>query len=111
MAYDAELAERIRGELAHLPDVAERKMFGGLAFLIGGNMTVVARGKGGLMIRADPSTTEDLVGTTPAAFAEMRGRQMKGWLHLDAADVGSDVELAAWINRAIAFSSTLPKKS
>ncbi len=80
MAYDLELAERLRAALDHVPEVVERKMFGGLAFLIRGNMAVVASSKGGLMIRADPATADGLVETTPADYAEMRGRQIRGWL-------------------------------
>jgi len=110
VAYDSEIAERIRDALAHEPDVVERKMFGGLAFLIRGNMTVVASSKGGLMIRADPTTTAHLVQTTSAEFAEMRGRQMRGWLHIDGETLQSETELDPWINRALDYSSTLPQK-
>ncbi len=85
-------------------------MFGGLAFLIRGHMTVVASSKGGLMVRADPATTTDLVETTQAEFADMRGRQMRGWLYLDAADIRSEDELTPWIDRAVGYSATLPPK-
>lgn len=110
MAYDLELAERLRAALDHVPEVVERKMFGGLAFLIRGNMAVVASSKGGLMIRADPATADGLVETTPADYAEMRGRQIRGWLYLDAAAVKSQPELDPWIERAVDYSSTLPAK-
>lgn len=110
MAYDPELAERLRAALDHVPEVVERKMFGGLAFLISGNMAVVASSKSGLMIRADPATTDGLVETTPAVYAEMRGRQMRSWLYLDAAEAQSEAELDSWIERAVDCSSTLPPK-
>jgi len=111
VAYDAILAERIRETLAAESEVTERNMFGGLAFLIRGHMTVVASGKGGLMVRADPSVTTELVESTPAELAEMRGRPMKGWMRLDSADIRSDADLATWIEIAVAYSSTLPSKT
>lgn len=106
MAYDVELAVRISRVLASEPTLAQRQMFGGLAFLIRGHMVVAASSKGGLMIRADPTTTADLVRTTGAEYAEMRGRRMRGWLHLGLPDVESDQELALWVNRAVNFSAT-----
>lgn len=111
MAYDLEFADRIREALASIQGVVERRMFGGLAFLVGGHMSVVASSKGGLMIRADPATTAHLVETTHAHFAEMRGREMRGWLYLDAADLRTDDNLAMWIDRAVGYSVTLPPKS
>lgn len=111
MVYDLELAERIRDALALEREVTERTMFGGLAFLIRGHMTVVASSKGGLMIRADPTTTTDLVETTPAEFAGMRGRRMQGWLRLDSADIQSDADLTRWIEHAVSHSATLPPKT
>ena len=110
MAYNPEIAERIREALTHRPDVVERTMFGGLAFLIRGNMTVVASSKGGLMIRADPTTTAHLVETTPAEFAEMRGRQMRGWLLIDGEHLQFENELDPWINQALDYCSSLPSK-
>ena len=110
MAYNSEIAERMREALADVPDVIEQAMFGGLAFLIRGNMTVVASSKGGLMIRADPTTTAHLVETTSAEFAEMRGRQMRGWLHIDGEHLQSKNELDPWIERALGYSSSLPPK-
>lgn len=111
MAYDRELAERIRRALASDPHVTERSMFGGLAFLIRGLMAVVASSRGGLMIRVDPSTSSELVDTTRAEFAAMRGRPMNGWLYVDAADTDSDEELTTWIGRAVDHTRTLPPKS
>lgn len=111
MTYDRELAERIRHVLASEPDVTERKMFGGLAFLIRGLLTVVASSNGGLMIRADPSTTTELVDTSPAEFAQMRGRPMQGWLHINSAEIDSDQYLTTWIARAVSYTRTLPPKT
>ena len=110
MAYDPELAKRIRHVLATEADVTEREMFGGLAFLVRGNMTVVARNEGGLMVRADPTTTTELVDTTPAELAQMRGRPVQGWLHFDPPDTDSQ-ELATWIERAVTYTCTLPAKT
>ena len=104
MPFDVELAQRIRDVLASEPLVEERKMFGGLAFLIRGHMTLAASSKGGLMIRADPATTADVVASTNAEYVAMRGRQMRGWLHFDAADIESERELTSWINLAVAHS-------
>ena len=82
MTYDEELAARIRELVAGEPDLTEQRMFGGLAFLIGGNMAVAASGQGGALVRADPLQTDDLVATTDADAFEMRGRPMQGWLRL-----------------------------
>src|SRR5206468_287114 len=99
MAYDEELAERIRELLAGESGVTEKKMFGGLAFLIGGNMAVAASGQGGLLVRVDPSESDSLVATTAARPMEMRGREMQGWLRVDSDDVGTEPELAGWVER------------
>jgi hypothetical protein len=85
MPYDPVLAARVRELLAGEPGLSEKKMFGGLAFLIGGNMAVAASGHGGLMVRVDPAQSDTLVSTTPARVIEMRGRPMQGWLYLEAA--------------------------
>ena len=111
MAYDLDLAERVRDSLAAEPDLTERKMFGGLAFLIRGHLTVVVSSKGGLMLRADPDTTTELVESGAAEFAEMRGRPMKGWLRVGAADVRSEADLAVWVDRSVSYSATLPPKA
>jgi hypothetical protein len=110
MAYDEELAHRIRTELGARPDLTETKMFGGLAFLIGGNMAVAASGQGGILVRVDPAESDELVATTPAELMEMRGRQMAGWLRLDAPDVSGDADLAAWVERGAAYAGSLPPK-
>lgn len=110
MAYDQDLADRIRELLAGEAALTEQKMFGGLAFLIGGNMAVAASGGGGLMVRVDPATSDSLVATTRARLVEMRGRTMPGWLRVDANDVRTKRELARWVELATAYTRTLPAK-
>jgi len=109
MAYDEELADRIRGLLPAEP-VAEQKMFGGLAFLVGGHMAVAASGKGGLMLRCDPADSERLVGETGASRMEMRGKEMDGWLRVTGAAVADDDDLARWIAVGTAYAGSLPPK-
>jgi len=108
--YDQGLADRLRELLSGEPGLAEKKMFGGLAFLIGGNMAIAASGQGGLMVRVDPAQSDTLTSTTPARIIEMRGRPMRGWLYLELADVGSASELAAWVSRGASFARSLPAK-
>lgn len=111
MAYDEELAERIRDVLAAEPAFTkEKKMFGGLAFLVGGNMAVAASGQGGLMVRVDPAESESLVAASNARVVEMRGRRMPGWLRVDADDVKTKKELATWVDRGVSFARSLPPK-
>lgn len=110
MAYDEQLAERLRLLVADEDGLSEQRMFGGLAFLINGNMAVAASGQGGLLVRVDPEQSAELVRTTPAEPMEMRGRQMAGWLRVDGAGVQADSELAAWSARGVAFARTLPPK-
>jgi hypothetical protein len=96
VAYDEELADRIRELVGSEPDLTEKKMFGGLAFLIGGNMAVAASGQGGVLVRVDPTQSDNLVGTTNARLMEMRGRRMQGWLRVDPEDVRTKRQLAKW---------------
>ena len=110
MAYDEELAARIRALIGDEPGVTEKKMFGGLAFLVGGNMAVAASGQGGLLVRVDPAESDELVASTGARPMEMRGREMAGWLRVAAADVQSDSELADWVGRGTAYARSLPPK-
>jgi TfoX/Sxy family transcriptional regulator of competence genes len=110
VAYDEELADRIRELVADEPALTEQKMFGGLAFLIGGNMAVAASGQGGLLVRVDPAESDALVESTPARFFEMRGREMPGWLRVDSEDVRTKKDLAAWVKRGASFARTLPAK-
>jgi TfoX N-terminal domain len=95
MAYDEELAGRIRELVSGESGLTEQKMFGGLAFLIGGNMAVAASGQGGVLVHVDKAESEELVASTSAYPMEMRGRQMQGWLRVDAEDVSGTSELAA----------------
>ena len=110
MAYDEELAERIRELLVDEPDLTEKKMFGGLAFLIGGNMAVGASGQGGILVRVDPEQSDELVGSTSARLMEMRGREMQGWLRVDSEDLGTKRELAKWVVLGRDYARSLPAK-
>ena len=110
MAYDEGLADRIRALLAGEPDLIEQKMFGGLGFLIGGNMAVAASGQGGILVRVDPALSDSLVATTKARFMEMRGKPMQGWLRLEGQDVRSDGHLAEWVERGATYARSLPAK-
>src|SRR5436190_12613792 len=110
MAYDEELAERIRQLVADEPGVTEQKMFGGLAFLVGGNMAVAASGQGGLMVRVDPAESAELVESSGARVVEMRGRQMPGWLRVDSDRLKTDAELSPWVDRGVSFGRSLPPK-
>jgi TfoX/Sxy family transcriptional regulator of competence genes len=110
MAYDEELADRIRDLVAGEPGLSEKKMFGGLAFLIGGNMAVAASGRGGLMVRVDPAESDALVASAHAYPVEMRGRQMQGWLRVDTEHLRTKRQLAAWVERGVAFARSLPAK-
>ena len=110
MAYDEALAERIRALIGNQPGLTEMKMFGGLAFLIGGNMAVAASGQGGLLVRVDPATSDDLVASTGARPMEMRGRPMDGWLRVDADDVRTERQLTTWVRRGTTYARTLPAK-
>jgi len=110
MAYDEELAERIRAEVAGEKNVTEMKMFGGLAFLIGGHMAVAASGQGGLMLRCDPDDTEALLEEPGAQEFEMRGKGMRGWLRVDAEAVEDDDALSTWVGRGVSYARSLPPK-
>jgi len=110
MAYDQELADRIRRLAAGVPGLTEKKMFGGLAFLIGGNMAVAASGQGGLMVRADPDQSVQLVATTSARLVEMRGRLMPGWLRVDPQHLQHPDELQKWVTIGVTFARSLPPK-
>jgi len=110
VAYDEELAGRIRALLGGRDDLTEKKMFGGLAFLLGGNMAVAASGQGGILVRVDPEESDELVASTAAEPMEMRGRHMAGWLRVDTADVAADDELAAWVDRGATYAASLPPK-
>jgi TfoX/Sxy family transcriptional regulator of competence genes len=110
VGYDEELADRIRELVVGESDLTEKKMFGGLAFLVGGNMAVAASGQGGLLVRVDPAESDTLVATTNARPMEMRGRSMQGWLRVDVEDVGTKPELAKWVKLGTTYAHSLPTK-
>jgi TfoX/Sxy family transcriptional regulator of competence genes len=110
VAYDEGLAERIRALLGDRVGLTEQKMFGGLGFMIGGNMAIAASGQGGILVRVDPEQSDELVASTPAHPMEMRGRQMAGWLRVDTANVADDATLREWVERGTAYASSLPAK-
>jgi TfoX N-terminal domain len=110
MAYDEDLAGRIRELVTDEAALSEKKMFGGLAFLIGGNMAVAASGGGGLMVRVDPEQSDALVNTTSATVMVMRGRPMSGWLYLETSAVAAAGELEEWVGRGVSFARSLPPK-
>jgi TfoX/Sxy family transcriptional regulator of competence genes len=110
VAYDDELAARIRELVGGESELTEQKMFGGLAFLIGGNMAVAASGQGGVLVRVDPAQSDALLATTNARLMEMRGRGMRGWLRVDAEDVRTKRQLAKWVELGTAYARSLPAK-
>ncbi len=110
MAYDEDLANRIRELVAEEPELTEKKMFGGLAFLIGGNMSVSASGQGGLLLRVDPAQTATLVAKPHAHPFAMRGREMDGWLRVDADGVATRRQLERWVARGVEYARSLPVK-
>ena len=110
MAYDEALADRIRALLAGERDLTEKKMFGGLAFLVGGNMAVGASGQGGILVRVDPEESDALVASRSALPMDMRGRSMRGWLRVDAEQLETKHELARWVERGVAYARALPAK-
>ena len=110
MAYDVELANRVREYVRDETGLTEKRMFGGLAFLINGNMAVSASSQGGLLLRCDPAQTDELVGERYARRFQMRGREMDGWLRIDADGVTSERELERWIGRGVAYARSLPPK-
>jgi TfoX/Sxy family transcriptional regulator of competence genes len=110
MAYDEDLANRVRELVAGESDLTEKKMFGGLAFLIGGNMAVAASGQGGVMVRVNPLESDALVAKTNARLVVMRGRPMQGWLRVDAGHVRTKRQLSTWVELGTAYARSLPGK-
>jgi hypothetical protein len=110
VAYDVELAARIRALVGDGPDVSEMRMFGGLAFLVGGNLAIAASGQGGLLVRSDPEEGDALVRAGRAEPMEMRGRSMAGWLRVPAEAVRTDDGLGEWVERGTAYARSLPRK-
>jgi TfoX N-terminal domain len=110
MAYDQELAGRIRQLIGSDPELTEKKMFGGLAFLIRGNMAIAASGEGGAMVRVDPAQSDELVATSKATLVNMRGRDMPGWLRISSGDLHTDDQLAPWVEIGTGYARSLPPK-
>ncbi|HST55071.1 MAG TPA: TfoX/Sxy family protein [Solirubrobacteraceae bacterium] len=110
MAYDEDLANRIRELIAAEPGVTEKRMFGGLSFLIGGHMSVSVSGRGGLMLRCDPADTEELRRKPHTGPLEMRGRVLDGWLRIDVEGVRTKRQLERWVARGVAYARSLPPK-
>jgi TfoX/Sxy family transcriptional regulator of competence genes len=110
VAYDEQLADRIRALVAGEAGLTEQKMFGGLGFMVGGNMAVAASGQGGVLVRVDPEESSELVESTPAYNMVMRGRPMDGWLRVDAADVATEPALTRWVELGVAYARSLPAK-
>ncbi len=110
MAYDEELAGRIRQLIGSDPGLTEKKMFGGLAFLIHGNMAIAASSEGGAMIRVDPAQSDSLLATTKATLMNMRGRDMPGWLRVSSEDLRSDDQLAPWVEMGTRYARSLAPK-
>ena len=111
MAYDEVLASRIRDLIGPDPELTEKKMFGGLAFLIRGHMAISASGQGGVLVHVDPEQTGDLVAVTGTTVAVMQGREMPGWLRVSADAVATDDDLSPWVEIGIEHARSLPPKN
>ena len=110
MAYEEELAARIRELVEDEPGLTEQKMFGGLAFLIHGNMAIAASGQGGLMVRVDPMESDAIIAQSTARPMEMRGKPMRGWLRIDSEDLTTKRQLSRWVTLGMTYSRSLPAK-
>jgi TfoX/Sxy family transcriptional regulator of competence genes len=110
VAYDEKLAARIRILIGSEPGLTEQRMFGGLAFLVNGNMSVAASGQGGILVRVDPDDSAALADQTEAYPMEMRGRSMEGWLRVEAKNLGNDGALREWVARGVGYARALPPK-
>ncbi len=111
MAYDEHLANRIRELIATEDGVVEKRMFGGLAFLVGGNMSVSVSGQGGLLLRCDPAETDALLAKPHTEPFVMRGRTMDGWLRVVPEGVGTKRQLTQWVQRGVTYARSLPPKT
>jgi hypothetical protein len=111
VAFDEDLAFRIRALLSAHSAVTEQKMFGGLGFMINGNMAVGASGQGGILLRVPPESTAELVGRPHAGPFEMRGKPMEGWMRVTETGVESDADLAKWVAIGVDYAKSLPPKS
>jgi TfoX/Sxy family transcriptional regulator of competence genes len=111
VSYDERLADEIRERLAAVDgQVVEKKMFGGLAFMIGGNLTIAASRRGGLLVRTDPADADEVLALPDVEPMESGGRPMPGWVFVDAEALGTEADLDAWVERSLAFVDTLPAK-
>lgn len=110
MAYDGDLADRVRDAIPDLDGVTERRMFGGHAFLVDRHLAVAASGRGGLMVRVDPATSEALIDHEHVTRMVMRGREMDGWLHVLEPAVATDEQLQHWVDIGLAYARSLPPK-
>ena len=110
MAYDEDLADRIRELLGSESGVTEKSMFGGLSFLLNGNMAVAASGQGGLLVRVPPDDTESLLDGQHVTPMVMRDREMRGWLRVSDDGVSTQSQLADWVERGTAYARSLPPK-
>ncbi len=110
MTYDEDLANRIRELILSQPEVSEKRMFGGVAFLINGNMAVSASGQGGLLLRIDPAETDALLAKSYAERFEMRGRSMSGWLRVQPEGLRTKTQLQRWVTRGVEYARSLPPK-
>ena len=110
VAYDEDLANRIRDIVQDEPGLTEKRMFGGLAFLINGNMAVSASGQGGMLLRIDPVDAPTLIERPEANRVEMRGREMDGWLRIDSSGLTTKRQLESWVARGVSYARLLPSK-
>ncbi|MBV9213927.1 MAG: TfoX/Sxy family protein [Actinobacteria bacterium] len=110
MAYDEDLANRLRELLADQEAVTEKKMFGGLAFLVHGHMCVAASGQGGLLARVAPEETDAAVARPNASRMEMGGRAMNGWIRVAPEGIATMRDLRPWVKRSRAYVASLPPK-
>ena len=110
MAYDTELADRIRELLAPERGVDEKRMFGGLAFLVNGHMAVAASGQGGLLVRVPPEDTDKLLDRAHVSPMVMAGREARGWLRVDSDGVKTTRQLEGWVARGVKHVRGLPPK-
>ena len=110
MSYDVDLADRIRALVADRRGVTEQRMFGGLAFLVHGNLAIAASSQGGVLVRADPADADRLVATTAAEVAVMRGRPMQGWLRVASEQLRTKRQLDEWVKVGVTYADSLPRK-
>ena len=110
MAYDEDLAHRLRELLADEDAITEKRMFGGLSFLLHGNMSVSASRNGGLLVRIDPAETDAALARPHVKLMEMGGRTMAGWITVAPEGLKTKRQLEPWVKRSVAFAKTLPRK-